>query len=159
LGYIIGLRYSAIICAGSFVSWWLLVPLVAHFGSHLAVPIPPAVNAALISSMSAEGVFRTYGRHIGIGGIAAAGLMGILRSWRIIAKAFALGFKELLGGKKAGALSAERTDRDISMGLVLAGIVVVALCALLFFRFGVLGASPGATPQALIALAVVIAIS
>jgi putative OPT family oligopeptide transporter len=98
-------------------------------------------------------------RQIGIGGIAAAGIMGILRSWRIIAKAFGLGFKELLGGKKPGAQAAERTDRDISMGFVLAGIVVVAIAAGLFFRLGVLNGSPGATPQALIALAVVIVIS
>jgi putative OPT family oligopeptide transporter len=159
LGYIIGLRYAAIICAGSFVSWYLLVPLVAHFGAQLQTSVPPAAADALIGSMTAETVFRTYVRQIGIGGIAAAGIMGILRSWRIIAKAFGLGFKELLGGKKAGAVAAERTDRDIPMGMVLVGIVAVAICAGLFFRFGVLNTSPGATPQALIALAVVIVIS
>jgi putative OPT family oligopeptide transporter len=160
LGYIIGLRYSAIICAGSFVSWFLLVPLVAHFGAQLPVAVPPAGSGTLIGSMSAEAVFRTYVRHIGIGGIAAAGIMGILRSWRIIAKAFGLGFKELLGGKKgAAAPVTERTDRDISMGLVLAGIVAVAIVTWLFFRFGVLGGNAGATTQSLIALAVVIVIS
>ena len=159
LGYIIGLRYSAIICAGSFVSWFLLVPVVAHFGAGLQVVVPPAASGTLIGSMTAEAVFRTYVRHIGIGGIAAAGIMGILRSWRIIAKAFGLGFKELVGGTKAGGEKAERTDRDISMGLVLVGIVVVAIGACLFFRFGVLNGSPGATPQSLIALAVVIVVS
>jgi putative OPT family oligopeptide transporter len=160
LGYIIGLRYSAIICAGSFVSWYVLVPLVAHFGAQLGMAVPPAAPGTLIGSMSAEAVFRTYVRHIGIGGIAAAGIMGILRSWRIIAKAFGLGFKELFGGKRRGAApSTERTDRDVSMGLVLAGILAVALCAWLFFRFGVLSTSTGATPQSLIALAVVIVIS
>ena len=87
LGYIIGLKYSAIICAGSFLSWFLLVPVVSHFGQFLAVAVPPAADGTLISSMGAEAVFRTYVRHIGIGGIAAAGIMGILRSWRIIAKA------------------------------------------------------------------------
>jgi len=160
LGYIIGLRYSAIICAGSFVSWFLLVPVVAHFGAQLQASVPPAHAGTLIGSMSAEAVFRTYVRHIGIGGIAAAGIMGILRSWRIIAKAFGLGFKELLGGKKgAVAPATERTDRDVSMGLVLAGILVVAIATWLFFRFGVLSGSPGATAQSLIALAVVIVIS
>ena len=160
LGYIIGLRYSAIICAGSFVSWFLLVPVVAHFGAQLQAAVPPAAPGTLIGSMTAEAVFRTYVRHIGIGGIAAAGIMGILRSWRIIAKAFGLGFKELLGGKRSGAPeSAERTDRDVPMGLVLAGILVVAAGAWLFFRFGVLGGGAGATTQSLIALAVVIVIS
>ena len=160
LGYIIGLRYSAIICAGSFVSWFLLVPVVAHFGAQLPVAVPPAGSGALIGSMSAEAVFRTYVRHIGIGGIAAAGIMGILRSWRIIAKAFGLGLKELFGGKRGAAAPAtERTDRDVSMGLVLAGIVAVAIVTWLFFRFGVLGGNTGATTQSLIALAVVIVIS
>ena len=160
LGYIIGLRYSAIICAGSFVSWFLLVPVVAHFGAQLQASVPPAAPGTLIGSMTAEAVFRTYVRHIGIGGIAAAGIMGILRSWRIIAKAFGMGFKELFGGKKGvSAPVTERTDRDISMGLVLAGILVVAVAAWLFFRFGVLSGSPGATTQSLIALAVVIVIS
>ncbi len=159
LGYIIGLRYSAIICAGSFVSWFLLVPLVAHFGAQLSTAIPPAAGGTLIGSMSAEVVFRTYVRQIGIGGIAAAGIMGILRSWRIIAKAFGLGFKELLGGKRAAAPATERTDRDVSMGLVLVGILAVALGTWLFFRFGVLASSDRPTPQSLIALAVVIVIS
>ena len=160
LGYIIGLRYSAIICAGSFVSWFLLVPLVAHFGAQLQATVPPAASGTLIGGMTAEAVFRTYVRQIGIGGIAAAGILGILRSWRIIAKAFALGFKELFGEKPAGAApSAERTDRDISMGVVLAGILVVAAATWLFFRFAVLGGTAGATPQSLIALAVVIVIS
>ena len=160
LGYIIGLRYSAIICAGSFVSWFLLVPLVAHFGAQLQATVPPAASGTLIGGMTAEAVFRTYVRQIGIGGIAAAGILGILRSWRIIAKAFALGFKELFGEKPAGAApSTERTDRDISMGVVLAGILVVAAATWLFFRFAVLGGAAGATPQSLIALAVVIVIS
>src|SRR5512143_2233807 len=70
LGYIIGLRYSAIICAGSFVSWFLLVPVVAHFGAQLQSAVPPAASDALIGSMTAETVFRTYVRQIGIGGIA-----------------------------------------------------------------------------------------
>ena len=160
LGYIIGLRYSAIICAGSFVSWFLLVPIVAHFGAQLPSSVPPAAPGTLIGSMTAEAVFRTYVRHIGIGGIAAAGIMGILRSWRIIAKAFGLGFKELFGGKRgAVAPATERTDRDLSMGIVLAGIVAVAIASWFFFRFGVLSDSPRASTQSLIALAVVIVIS
>lgn len=160
LGYIIGLKYSAIICAGSFLSWFLLVPLVGHFGQYLTVSIPPVADGTLISSMNAEAIFRNYVRHIGIGGIAAAGIMGILRSWRIIAKAFSLGFKELAGGKgKAVPEASERTDRDIRMGLVLAGIAVLAVLMWVFFRFGAIPAGPSALPQSLIALAVVIVIA
>ncbi len=160
LGYIIGLKYSAIICAGSFLSWFLLVPVVAHFGQYLTVAIPPVSDGTLISTMNAEAIFRNYVRHIGIGGIAAAGIMGILRSWRIIAKAFSLGFKELAGGKgKASPEAVERTDRDLPMGLVLAGIALLAVLMWFFFRFGAIPAGPSALPQSLIALAVVIVIA
>jgi putative OPT family oligopeptide transporter len=87
--------------------------------------------------------------------------MGILRSWRIIAKAFSLGFKELAGGTaKAGPAEAtERTDRDLRMGLILAGIALLAVLMWVFFRFGAIPAGPSALPQSLIALAVVLVIS
>ena len=110
LGYIIGLRYSAVICAGSFVSWFLLVPLFGWVGDALTVPLGSSAAGALVSQMNADQIFRTYVRLIGIGGIACAGLLGILRSWRIIASAFGLGFKELLGKKAADAVQPERTD-------------------------------------------------
>src|SRR5512143_3045658 len=111
LGYIIGLKSSAVICAGSFLSWFLLVPLVAHFGAGSASVVPPVTGGALISGMSAEVVFRGYVRHIGIGAIAAAGILGILRSWRVIAKAFS--FTALFGGAKlAAGEESDRTDRD-----------------------------------------------
>jgi putative OPT family oligopeptide transporter len=161
LGYIIGLKYSAIICAGSFLSWFLLVPLVGHFGAHLGVSIPPVADGTLIGTMSAEAIFRSYVRHIGIGGIAAAGIMGILRSWRVIAKAFAMGFTELFGRKTKHSAPAAvlRTDRDLPIGIVMGGILVVAFAAWLFFRFGVLSSEPAATTLSLIALAVVVVIS
>ena len=161
LGYIIGMKYSAIICAGSFLSWFLLVPLVGHFGAHLSVAIPPVSDGTLIGGMSAEDIFRNYVRHIGIGAIAAAGIMGILRSWRVIAKAFAMGFTELFlrRNRSVAPVAATRTDRDLRMGLVMGGILVTALAAWLFFRFGVLSSQPGATKLSLIALAVVIVIS
>jgi putative OPT family oligopeptide transporter len=161
LGYIIGLKYSAIICAGSFLSWFLLVPVIGHFGAHISVTIPPVTSdGPLISAMTAEQIFRNYVRHIGIGAIAAAGIMGILRSWRVIVKAFGMGFKELVGRKSAAITAdADRTDRDLPMGLVMGGLVVVALATWAFFRFGVLGSEARANTLSLIALGVVIIIS
>jgi putative OPT family oligopeptide transporter len=159
LGYIIGLRYSAIICAGSFLSWFLLVPVVGHFGAGLTGQIPPVTDGTLISAMSAEQIFRNYVRHIGIGAIAAAGIMGILRSWRVIAKAFGMGFTELFAGKKAVTATAERTDRDIPMSLVIGGLAVVGLATWMFFRFAVLHNEPAPTKLSLIAIAVVVIIS
>ena len=93
LGYIIGLRYAAVICAGSFVSWFLLVPLIGYFGGSLATPLGSFAQGKLIAQMDALTVFKTYVRLIGIGGIACAGLLGILRSWRIVVSAFGLGFR------------------------------------------------------------------
>jgi putative OPT family oligopeptide transporter len=161
LGYIIGLKYALIICAGSFVSWFLLVPLIGYFGSLLTTAVPPAADGILISGMAAEDIFRTYVRQIGIGGIAAAGIMGILRSWRIIARAFGMGFKELGGNKeaKAAEAAAPRTDRDIRMGVIITALGALSVLLWVFFRFAVIPAGPSATTQSLIALAVVLIIS
>ena len=162
LGYIIGLKYSAVICAGSFLSWFLLVPVIGHFGSGLTAVVPPVTvgDGTLISTMTAETIFRSYVRHIGIGAIAAAGIIGILRSWRVIAKAFGLGLAELTG-RKGGrhADTSERTDRDIPMRTVMVGLIVIAIALLAFFRLGVLGGQASATKLSLIALAVVVVIS
>jgi len=158
LGYIIGLRYSAVICAGSFLSWFLLVPLFGYVGSALTAPLG-SPGGMLISQMSADQIFRAYVRLIGIGGIACAGLLGIIRSWRIIVSAFGLGFKELLGSKGAEAVQVERTDRDLPMRTVLGGILVVSVVMLAFFTFGVLRQQPNFLGLALIALLVVLVIS
>jgi putative OPT family oligopeptide transporter len=158
LGYIIGLRYSAVICAGSFVSWFLLVPLFGYVGGALPTPLG-GPGDALISQMTADQIFRSYVRLIGIGGIACAGLLGIIRSWRIIASAFGLGFKELFGRKGVKAVEVERTERDLPMRTVLGGILVVSVAMLAFFTVGVLRQEPNYLGLALIALLVVLVIS
>ncbi|MEW5842956.1 MAG: oligopeptide transporter, OPT family [Bacteroidota bacterium] len=134
LGYIIGLKYSAIIVAGSFLSWFVMIPIIAYIGSYLTVPIGAGVTL-LVKDMSAEQIFRYYVRHIGIGGIAMAGLIGIVRSSGIIKKAFTLGFHELLGKK----INTEnlRTQRDLAMKIILGGILVTAVFIFIFFLLGV----------------------
>lgn len=133
LGYIIGLKYASIIAAGSFVSWLVLIPAVWFFGQHLGVPIG---NADIpIAQMSAEQIFTNYVRHIGIGGIAAAGIIGILKSSKIIVQAFTVGFKQMFSG--GAKISSERTDTDMPMAHVIGGIIVVLLAVFLFFGFGV----------------------
>lgn len=134
LGYIIGLKYSAIMVAGSFLSWFVLIPIVAYFGSYITVPIGANVTL-LIKDMSAEQIFRNYVRHIGIGGIAMAGLIGVVRSSGIIKKAFTLGFHELLGKK----INTEnlRTQRDLAMKIIFGGILVTAVFIFIFFLLGV----------------------
>lgn len=133
LGYIIGLKYASIIASGSFVSWLVLIPAIWFFGQHIGVPIGDADLP--ISQMTAEQIFENYVRHIGIGGIAAAGVIGILKNSKIIISAFTLGFKEIFSG--SSAVSAERTDRDLKMSTVIGGIVISLLAVFLFFGLGV----------------------
>ena len=124
LGYIIGLKYAVIITAGSCLVWFVIVPLVGYASAEAA-------------SMSAMQLFQAYGRPIGIGGIAMAGLIGIIKQSGIIKQAVGLAVKEL-GGKKAEGAT-ERTQRDISMKVVLSVIIAVLISTVAFFQFGILG--------------------
>lgn len=150
LGYIIGLRYALIICAGSFLSWLVLIPSVYYFGRYLGAPVGDA--AALISQMRPEDIFDHYVRHIGIGGIAVAGIIGIIKSSKIIISTFTVGFKEIFTGKSEA--TEKRTDRDIVMSAVVSGIVVTLLAVFLFFRIGVVD-SWGIAILALLIVAVI----
>ena len=125
LGYIIGLKYAVIITAGSCLVWFVIVPLVGYASADAA-------------SMSAMQLFQAYGRPIGIGGIAMAGLIGIIKQSGIIKQAVGLAVKEL-GGKKSDGVAVERTQRDISMKVVLSVIIAVLVSTVVFFQFGVLG--------------------
>jgi len=136
LGYIVGLKYAAIIVAGSFVSWYLLVPVISYIGAGLTEPFGTGATK-LISAMSAEEIFRQYVRHIGIGGIAMAGIIGIIRSSKIIRDAISLGIKEIFE-KKDASNSSVRTQLDLSMKTIVIGLIATAILLLLFFHFGVL---------------------
>lgn len=135
LGYIIGLKYSAIICAGSFVSWYVLIPIVAFIGDGLGMPIGANVTK-LIHNMSAEEIFRNYVRHIGIGGIAMAGIIGIIKSSKVIGTAFSLAIKEIAGAKNI-VEDKLRTHRDITMKVIALSITGVSIILLVFFYMGV----------------------
>ena len=138
LGYIIGLKYSAIICAGSFLVWLVIIPLMsAIFGSEVLTFGNDAITQT-VGSMSAEQIFTTYARHIGIGGIATAGVIGIINSWGIIKGAVGLAAKELKG--KTGIVQTEeiRTQKDLSMKVIAIGIFATLIVTYLFFHFGVL---------------------
>ena len=138
LGYIIGLKYSAIICAGSFLVWLVIIPLMsAIFGSEVLTFGNDAITQT-VGSMSAEEIFTTYARHIGIGGIATAGVIGIINSWGFIKGAVGLAAKELKG--KTGIVQTEeiRTQKDLSMKVIAIGIFATLIVTYLFFHFGVL---------------------
>ena len=135
LGYIIGLKYSAIICAGSFVAWYVLIPIVAYIGQYLTQPFGTNVTS-LIKDMSAEQIFSNYVRHIGIGGIAMAGIIGIIRSSKIIVSAFSLAAKEILGKKKA-VEEKLRTQKDLSMKFIALALITTAILIFVYYYFGV----------------------
>ena len=128
LGYIIGLKYAAVICAGSFIVWFLIVPVIGMAGGDAT------------AAMDAETIFSTYAKPIGIGGIAMAGIIGIIRQAGIIRSAVGLAAKELKGKKSNTAdTSSERTQRDIKMKYILTILVAALLTTFILFRFGVLG--------------------
>ena len=138
LGYIIGLKYSLIICAGSFLVWFVIIPLMsAVFGAEVLTFGNDAITAT-VGSMSAEQIFTTYARHIGIGGIATAGVIGIIKSWGIIRGAVGLAAKELKGKGSDTGLETIRTQKDISMKIIAIGIFATMIVTYLFFHFGVL---------------------
>ena len=137
LGYIVGLKYAAIICAGSFTVWFVLIPFLSYFADGQTVAVGEGVSM-LIRDMSPEQLFTNYARHIGIGGIAMAGIVGIIRSAGIIKQALGLAVKEL-GGKKGSEEVAERTQHDLSMKFILIGLLATLITTFIFFQFGVLG--------------------
>ena len=135
LGYIIGLKYAFIICCGSFLVWFFIVPVLnLCFGAE-GVTIM-GTEFANMGAMSAETIFSNYARHIGIGGIAAAGVIGIIKSSGIIKSAFGLAVQEF-GGKKGDSANVARTQKDISMKIVVFGILITLAVTFLFFQLGV----------------------
>jgi putative OPT family oligopeptide transporter len=132
-GYLVGLKFATIIAVGSFLSWFVLVPLLQAIGNIVAGP--DGVN--LFSSMSAEQIFGGYVRHIGIGGIAMAGIIGILKSSKIIGGAFALAFGSIFGGKKVKSDDQLRTDKDIKMSFIVMLTLLTAIAIFIFFVLGV----------------------
>ncbi|TFG96446.1 MAG: oligopeptide transporter, OPT family [Calditrichales bacterium] len=137
LGYIIGLRYALIIAAGSFLSWWVLIPLVYSIGQYIPGPILQSIKP--ISQMGPQEIFSDYVRHVGIGGIAAAGMIGILKSSKIIVGALKLAMGEILGSRETsgGVSITERTQIDIKMKWITIMLFSTFAATFLFFYFSV----------------------
>lgn len=138
LGYIIGLKYSLIICAGSFLVWLIIIPVMSAVFSTDVLTLGNDAITATVGSMSAEEIFTTYARHIGIGGIATAGVIGIIKSWGIIKGAVGLAVKEMNNKGEANMERVPRTQRDIPMKIISIGVVATLLITLFFFQFGLL---------------------
>ena len=141
LGYIVGLKYAFVIFAGSIFVWWIVIPLMGTYGS-------PEMTA-----MDPDLIFKEYARMIGIGGIAMAGVIGIIKSWPIIVQAVGLAGRELKG--KSTTAKEVRWQLDISMKHIVFFTVLALVAVLLFFWFGVISTFW----QALVAWAVVVVIA
>ena len=145
LGYIIGLKYAMIITAGSCLVWFVIVPVVGS----LAEAVDSAAMLSLLgvtradivadpqSIFTAENLFAFIGKPIGIGGIAMAGIIGIIRQSKIIRQAVGLAVSEFGGGKSAAA-APERTQRDISIKRILTILIATLISVFVFFHFGLL---------------------
>ena len=137
LGYIVGLKYAFIICVGSFAVWWLIVPgMSLLFHDTVLNAWNPAITQT-VGEMSPETIFKEYAKSIGIGGIAMAGIIGIIKSWGIIKGAVSLAAKELRG-KSDAQREQERTARDISFKIIAVGSLVTIAVTFLFFWLGVM---------------------
>ncbi len=136
LGYIVGLKYSAIIVAGSALVWFVIVPLLPVLGDGWTQALNPNFTLEL-SDVSPEVIFKEFARHIGIGGIAMAGIIGIIRSWGIIKSAVGLASKEFKTKGTAVSVEVKRTQRDLSMKIISIGVILALISTFLFFYFGV----------------------
>lgn len=137
LGYIVGLKYASIICAGSLAVWWIIIPgMSLIWGDSVLNQWNPDITTA-VGAMAPEEIFSHYAKSIGIGGIAMAGIIGIIKSWGIIKSAVGLAAKEM-GGKSDVEANIKRTQRDISMKIITIGSIITLLLVFLFFYFDVM---------------------
>ena len=136
LGYIVGLKYAAIICAGSALIWFVFVPVMPLLNDSWLQILNPGFTGSL-SGLSPEIIFKTFARHIGIGGIAMAGIIGIIKSRSIIKSAIGLASSEFKGKGQTISAEMKRTQRDISMKIIVIGVIIALIATFIFFYFGV----------------------
>ena len=137
LGYIVGLKYAFIICCGSFLVWLVIIPMINLIWGGQVIDLMNTGIAQTIGEMSPEQIFKEYARHIGIGGIATAGIVGIVKSFGVIKSALGLAASEFKRKKDGAEAEVIRTQRDISMKIVVIGIAVTLAVVFGFFAIGV----------------------
>ncbi|MGR3173409.1 MAG: OPT family oligopeptide transporter [Candidatus Scalindua sp.] len=130
VGYIIGPRISAIMLSGGALAWLVIIPLIMAVGENSTEPIYPADT--LISQMSIKEIWHYYIRYIGAGAVAFGGLITLVRAIPTILETFKTGLTSICNKNKTDQL---RTDRDLSMLVVIAGVVSIAICLWLVLSF------------------------
>ena len=135
LGYIIGFRYALIITLGSLFVWWLVVPAMALiFSGDVLNQWNPAITTA-VGDMSPEQIFTSYGKSIGIGAIAMAGIIGIIKSWGVIKSAVGLATK---AGETSGETAGNESKADLPFKFIAISATLTIIITFLFFWFGVM---------------------
>ena len=135
LGYIVGLKYAFIICCGSFLVWLVIIPAMNLIWGDCVIDLMGTGISSTIAEMSPDQIFREYARHIGIGGIATAGIIGIIKSFGVIKSAVVLAVNEFRR-KDGKAPAEERTQQDLPMKSVIFGIAIALIAVFAFFAFG-----------------------
>lgn len=136
LGYIVGFKYAFIICCGSFLVWLVIIPLMNLIWGGQVIDLMNSGITQTIGDMSADQIFKEYARHIGIGGIATAGIIGIIKSFGVIKSAVGLAASEFTKKPGTKAEATERTDEDMPMKTIVFGIVIALLAIFAFFALG-----------------------
>ena len=136
LGYIVGLKYAFIICCGSCLVWLVIIPLMNLIWGGQVIDLMNSGITQTIGDMSADQIFKEYARHIGIGGIATAGIIGIIKSFGVIKSAVGLAAGEFTKKPGAKAEACDRTDEDMPMKSIVFGIVIALLAIFAFFALG-----------------------
>ena len=128
LGYVMGLRTALVFCAGGVLANLVLVPLIWFLGSHMNLAVYP--GTVPVAQMTAHDIYASYVRFIGVGAITTAGILGVLKSLRVIAGSFSIALRAF---HHSGAAQPERTDRDIPVLSILSGVVASAIAVAIFF--------------------------
>ncbi len=155
LGYIIGLKYAFVICCGSLLVWLVIIPLMNLIWGGQVIDLMHTGVTMTIGEMSPDQIFKDYARHIGIGGIATAGIIGIIKSFGVIKSAVGLAVSEFgkrpsspstgsgtgnagsgTGATSSGTGATARTEQDLPMKTIVFGIVIALLAIFAFFAFG-----------------------
>src|SRR3954454_23615200 len=141
VGYIIGPRIASLMCAGGVLSYLVLIPTIKFFGERITGPVAPGHMP--IAEMTPNDVRDAYILYIGAGGVAAGGIISLLRSLPLIWHGLKAGLADFRGGHAASA-NAPRTDQDLSMKFVVGGIIALLVAMMLMpqlhLQWNVLGA-------------------
>ncbi len=132
MGYIVGLKYALIMCVGSLLIWWGAIPAIAFLWPDTLLD-----SGVRAFEASPQEIFQ-YAKSIGIGGIAMAGVIGVWNSRSVIVGSFSL-IKKAFGGKSADSDQTPRTQRDLSMKIIVLGLIISLLATVLFFYLDVMG--------------------